>query len=77
MIIIGIDPGTRVTGYGVISFKSNKIEAIDFGCIRTTKAPTSSARYKIIFESIALIPRIEFVFMLGYSSTTVHPVWAT
>ena len=34
MIILGIDPGTRITGYGVIRHTRHRFEAIDFGCIR-------------------------------------------
>ena len=36
-IVLGIDPGSRVTGYGVIrEVKQNKLQYIDSGCIRTT-----------------------------------------
>lgn len=36
-IVLGIDPGSRVTGYGVIKeVKPNKLQYIDSGCIRTT-----------------------------------------
>ncbi|GGI80624.1 crossover junction endodeoxyribonuclease RuvC [Legionella impletisoli] len=35
-IILGIDPGSRVTGYGVIREKKpNQLEYLDSGCIRT------------------------------------------
>lgn len=36
MNIIGIDPGSRVTGYGIIKVALNKIHYIDSGCIKTT-----------------------------------------
>mgnify|MGYP001170370771 CR=1 FL=1 len=32
-IILGIDPGSRVTGYGFISVDGNKLKYIDCGCI--------------------------------------------
>ncbi|MGC1182077.1 crossover junction endodeoxyribonuclease RuvC [Legionella sp.] len=35
-IILGIDPGSRVTGYGLIRQIGQKIEYIDSGCIRTS-----------------------------------------
>lgn len=35
-IILGIDPGSRVTGYGVIQEKNRKLTYLDSGCIRTS-----------------------------------------
>lgn len=37
-IILGIDPGSRITGYGIIREKEGKqLEYVDSGCIRTTE----------------------------------------
>ncbi len=36
MIILGIDPGSRVTGYGVLRYQSNKMQYIGSGCIRVS-----------------------------------------
>ena len=56
-IILGIDPGTRVTGYGAITVDK---QPIDFGCIRPPPKLSLQERYKILFESIeALIERVE------------------
>lgn len=33
MIILGIDPGTRITGYGLIAVNGNEYRHIDNGCI--------------------------------------------
>lgn len=52
--ILGIDPGSRVTGYGVINFRKNNLEFIDCGCIRL-QAPSLSQRLKILFENLNLI----------------------
>ncbi|ORU90468.1 MAG: crossover junction endodeoxyribonuclease RuvC [Cycloclasticus sp. symbiont of Poecilosclerida sp. M] len=35
MRILGIDPGSRVTGYGVIEISGREVKYIDSGCIRT------------------------------------------
>ena len=35
MRILGIDPGSRITGYGVIDNEKNTSRYIDSGCIRT------------------------------------------
>lgn len=50
-IILGIDPGTRITGYGIISTEGTIIP-IDYGCIRPPLHLPLAQRYKIIFESI-------------------------
>lgn len=34
-IILGIDPGSRVTGYGIIRETNRQLQYIDSGCIRT------------------------------------------
>lgn len=52
MIIIGIDPGTQVTGYGVIECVDNSYRAIDFGCVRPPASLKLSDRYLIISDSI-------------------------
>lgn len=58
MIILGIDPGTRITGYGLIDISSGRPIVIDFGCIRPPLKASSSRRYLIIFEAIeALIEK--------------------
>jgi len=35
--ILGIDPGTQTTGFGVIEFDGYDYQLVDFGCIKTTK----------------------------------------
>lgn len=52
VIIIGIDPGTRTTGYGVIRCVGNGYETLDFGCIRPPAKLDLNDRYLIIFEAI-------------------------
>lgn len=37
MLILGIDPGTATTGFGLISFDDNHLEVLDFGLIETDK----------------------------------------
>lgn len=36
MIILGIDPGTAIMGYGIIEKKGNKLTALTYGSWRTT-----------------------------------------
>jgi crossover junction endodeoxyribonuclease RuvC len=51
-LILGVDPGTRITGYGLIRVVNNRLEPIDFGCIRPPATLPLEQRYKIIFEAI-------------------------
>lgn len=39
MVILGIDPGYAIVGYGVIEYQNNHFRVLDFGAI-TTKAHT-------------------------------------
>lgn len=53
MIIIGIDPGTVVTGYGIIRVTGNgDYEVVDYGCIRPSSGLKLTDRYLFIFHGI-------------------------
>lgn len=52
VIILGIDPGTCVTGYGVIAFSSHTMSPLDYGCIKPPAHYTLHERYLIIYEAI-------------------------
>jgi len=51
-IIIGVDPGTQVMGYGVILIKNVQIELIQYGVIKLNKYTTHELKLKKIFERI-------------------------
>ena len=53
-IILGIDPGSRLTGYGVIRQVGGKFEYIASGCIRMT-SPDIPDRLKQIFDGVSQI----------------------
>ncbi len=50
--ILGIDPGTRITGYGIIRKGRHSLEAIDFGCIRPPPSLSGPQKYLILFNAI-------------------------
>lgn len=55
MIILGIDPGSATTGYGIIrkpAEKNGKIEVIDFGCIITDPKDNAGERLKTLSNHI-------------------------
>lgn len=55
-IILGIDPGTTIMGFGVISVKKTKIELISISELILKKYPNHETKLKYIFErTLALI----------------------
>ncbi len=72
MIILGIDPGTRVTGYGVIKYHPHKSIAIDFGCIRPPGKVASSKGYHIIFQGIEELIQVHNPVALSVESQYMH-----
>lgn len=53
-IIIGIDPGSRITGYGVIRWDNHQSHYIDSGCLRVA-AGALHERLQNIFSGIQSI----------------------
>ncbi|MCD6093517.1 MAG: crossover junction endodeoxyribonuclease RuvC [Candidatus Omnitrophica bacterium] len=52
MRILGIDPGTVITGFGVIEKKENKLRVIDYGIIKPKVRLSLVQRLKYIYEEI-------------------------
>ncbi len=50
-VILGIDPGTRITGFGIIQLLSVP-RVIDYGCIRPPANLPLEKKYLIIFNDI-------------------------
>lgn len=50
-VILGIDPGSRVTGYGLIRQQGQELHYLDSGCIRTDTT-TMSTRLMDIFNGV-------------------------
>lgn len=48
MIILGIDPGTATTGFGVIDYKKKKLTCVDYGVIETSPKQDMGERLKQI-----------------------------
>ena len=80
MIVLGVDPGTQVTGYGVVSGNNaNAMTLVECGVIRTQPREPLPARLRDIHEGIAeLLKRhdpqvmsIEDVFYARNVRTTV------
>ena len=55
MIILGIDPGLRTTGFGVIEKHGNKLRYIASGTVRTASEGALPPRLKIILQGVSEI----------------------
>lgn len=54
-IILGIDPGTTIMGYGIISVKGENVSLIDFDDFSLKKLDNHYLKLKKIFSSLSLI----------------------
>ena len=54
MLILGIDPGLRVTGFGVIEHAGSKLRYVTSGCVKSG-AGDLAARLKAILDGISEI----------------------
>src|SRR5690242_1440917 len=50
-IILGIDPGTVILGYGIIRVKGNSFSMIEMGVLHMNKLGDHTLKLKKIFES--------------------------
>ena len=54
-IIIGIDPGTNILGYGIILCVGNKISLVEMDVIKLNKLENHALKLKSIFEELSLL----------------------
>lgn len=52
MRVLGIDPGSRITGYGIVEKSGNRLIHIDNGAIFTDSAADFPGRLKQIFDGL-------------------------
>ncbi len=58
MIILGIDPGYAIVGWGVIRFERGRYQPLDFGAVTTPAGLPFNRRLEIIYDELtALLAR--------------------
>lgn len=80
MLILGIDPGTATTGFGVIRVEKKKYDVLDFGLIETDKNRSPGERLEIIhIEMMKLFRKykpdvmaIEAIFFARNAKTAIR-----
>ena len=58
MIILGIDPGLAIVGYGVLEYRGNRFHTIAMGSIETPAGIDVENRLKMIYDDMCEIIRI-------------------
>lgn len=52
MIIMGIDPGTALTGYGLILVEGQRLRPVDYGVVRTSSELPLAQRLSLIYAHL-------------------------
>ncbi|MCR4963859.1 MAG: crossover junction endodeoxyribonuclease RuvC [Firmicutes bacterium] len=55
MIILGLDPGTAITGYGLIEAVAGSYRLLNYGCIRTEPGHSDAARLLKLHEDLCFL----------------------
>ncbi len=55
MIILGIDPGYAIVGYGVLDYKNNHFTVVDYGAILTDAHTPFNIRLEKIYDDLTRI----------------------
>ena len=52
MVILGLDPGTATTGYGVIRVLGNRFQMLEYGIISTPAKTPMEKRLEMIYDNL-------------------------
>ena len=55
MIILGIDPGYAIVGFGVLEYKNNHFSVIDYGAITTDAGMPFNRRLEHIYDELTVL----------------------
>ena len=58
MVILGVDPGTITTGYGVIDFRKNNFKRLANGCIKLPSNKQLPQKLEIIYDELIKLIRL-------------------
>lgn len=80
MLILGIDPGTATTGFGLVNLTKNGNEVVTWGLIETDKDLLKERRLNFIFEELLSLIELHkpdvFVFEKIFFATNAKTVIA-
>ena len=55
MIILGVDPGTLITGYSVVEFEKRRFKVLTYDVIKNLSARTMPIRLKEIYDTLCTV----------------------
>jgi crossover junction endodeoxyribonuclease RuvC len=55
LIVLGIDPGIAITGYGLIEAQGNGYKALEYGVIRSSNRENTAKRLQEIYQGVSRI----------------------
>lgn len=55
MIILGIDPGYAIVGFGIINFTNNRFQILDFGAITTPAGMDFPLRLRTVYDDLSFL----------------------
>lgn len=55
MIVLGIDPGLAIVGYGVVEEQGNRYRVLEYGCVTTSSGLSLSQRLSYIYGEMLKI----------------------
>jgi crossover junction endodeoxyribonuclease RuvC len=65
LIVLGIDPGTAMTGYGVVERAGSKLTLLDYGCLETPSSHELPVRLLQIHEALDGLVRTHHPDLVG------------
>jgi len=78
MIIIGIDPGTIITGFGIVKYEKNSLSYIHSGVIKTPKVKEIPPRLEVIYSELDKLIKLykpsQFAIETAFYSKNVQSV---
>ncbi len=58
MIIFGVDPGTNLTGFGIVKFNKNSFIRIKNGCIKLPASKSLASKLALIYDELDKLIKI-------------------
>ena len=55
MLVLGIDPGTAITGWGIVQRDGDSLALVDYGTVTTAKGAPLSERLQVIYRGLGQI----------------------
>ncbi len=70
-VILGIDPGSSITGYGVIAMEGHTLQPVEYGTVRVPRGDWGR-RIRMIFEGIAAVAERNRLDVVASERPFVH-----